>query len=182
MAKIAVIFADGFEDIEAVACVDVLRRASCDVLMTGLDSMQVSSSHAVKILMDTTLENLDEPLDAIVLPGGLPGAENLKNSDLLCDLIRQMHEEGKLIAAICAAPMALERAGITAGVKATCYPGFEKDVASAQMTGARVQRDANIITANGPGSAIEFALEILNAIGKGENAAALKAGMQVYAP
>ena len=182
MPRVAVIFADGFEDIEAIACVDVLRRASCDVIMTGLDTMQVSSSHGIRVSMDTTLDQLTGELDALVLPGGLPGAENLKNSDALCDLVRNTHAAGKVVAAICAAPMVLERAGISTGIKATCYPGFEDQVGSAEMTGARVERDGTVITGNGPGSAIEFALEILNALQLEENSAALRAGMQVYAP
>ena len=182
MARIAVIFADGFEDIEAIATVDVLRRAQCDVVMVGLDAEQVSSSHGVTIIMDTTLAELDGELDAVVLPGGLPGAENLKNSSAVLSLLKETYNKGKIVAAICAAPMALEAAGLMSGVTATCYPGFESSVGSANMTGNRIEQDGRIITGNGPGSAIEFALQIVRAIGKEDTASALKAGMQVYSP
>ena len=182
MTRVAVLFADGFEDIEAIAVVDVLRRGGCEVLMTGVETETVRSSHDVEIKMNTTLTELSGDLDAVVLPGGLPGAENLKNSSSVLDLLKETHKNGNIVAAICAAPMALEAAGLTTGILATCYPGFEKDVASANMTGERVVRDGQIITGNGPGSAIEFALEILRALDKAETADALKAGMQVYAP
>ncbi len=184
MARAAVLFADGFEEIEAIAIVDVLRRAGVEVLMTGLgEASRVTGSHDIELSMDCRIADLDvSELDAVLLPGGMPGAKHLAEDPDVQRLVTDARENDKLIGAICAAPMALAAAGIMDGVRFTCYPGFETQVSSGIHTDSRVERDGRIITARGPGAVIEFALELVHDLVDAETSAQLKSGMQVYAP
>ncbi len=159
---IYVFLADGFEEIEALASVDFLRRAGVEVLTVGVTGDVIFGAHNINVLADVTAESitLDDNLTGIVLPGGMPGAQNLNDSPVVQKAIAYCNEKHKLICAICAAPFVLGRLGLLQGKRATCYPGFE-----GELTGACVQNDAvitddNIITACGPGVAWEFAAAI----------------------
>lgn len=160
--KVAVLFAEGFEEVEALTVVDVLRRAGIEVIMAGLDNEPVRSSHGVVLKIDEPVNKLPVDLDAVILPGGMPGAKNLSESAEVLGLVRQMHEDKKLIAGICAAPaFVFKRAGVLDGRKFTCYPGFESRVDNADFCEDEVVVDGNIITSRGPGTAMAFALKVL---------------------
>ncbi|MBR8465622.1 DJ-1/PfpI family protein [Campylobacter sp. faydin G-140] len=164
MKKVAVMFANGFEEIEAITIVDVLRRADIDVFIVGLDREIVVGVHGISVKVDMLLNQLNtDEFDMIVLPGGLPGATNLAQSKELCEVLRRFDNDGKLIGAICAAPMALGVAGVLKD-SFTCYPGFEMNV-RADKTGfvgdKNVVSDQNIITSAGPATSMIFALEIV---------------------
>lgn len=159
--KAAIILATGFEEIEAIAPLDILRRGDVDASFVGLDSEQISGAHGVSIKADSTLSKYDfSTCDMIVLPGGLPGAEHLANSSELRELLVAQANSGKYCAAICAAPMALAKAGLIKGAY-TCYPGFESNVSSLAPSKEKVVIDGNIITSRGPGTAYDFGLALL---------------------
>ncbi len=184
MAKKAlVILADGFEEIEAVTPIDVLRRAGVDVTVAGLNSKTVTGAHNVRFEADVTLSNYQELPDAVILPGGMPGAKNLGESKQVLDLVKKMDAAKKLIGAICAAPaLALTPAGVLNGKKATCYPGFEKSfTSSVRFSQDRVVVDGNVVTSRGPGTALEFALELVEKLVSREQAESLRAGLLVKA-
>lgn len=168
---IYVFLAQGFEEIEAISVVDVLRRASCEVktVAVGSDNFVVGANK-IKVVADLKKEDMDlSKVSGVVLPGGMPGAVNLLNSPEVLNAIRHCHENKKLIAAICAAPMILGKLNLLEGKKATCYPGFEKELLNSQISDERVCTDGNIITAKGPGVAVEFALKITEyVVGKNE--------------
>ncbi len=174
--KVLVILADGFEEIEAVAPIDILRRAELDVVVAGLNGKIVTGSHGLRVEADTTLAAyLDSP-DAVVLPGGLPGAKNLDESESVKSLLTKMNQEKKLVGAICASPaFALTHSGILNGRKATCYPGFERQFSNTTtFLENRVVVDGNITTSRGPGSAIEFALSLVEQLAGKDKARLLK--------
>ncbi len=158
--------ADGFEEIEALATVDVLRRADVPVLTVGTSGKYIVGAHGVTVEADIDL-NAVEPhkMEGIVLPGGMPGTTNLDENKKVSDLIDFAAENDLWLCAICAAPLILGQKGILAGKKATCYPGFESYLKGAILSNG-VCRDGKIITANGPGAALPFSFEILNALGK----------------
>lgn len=173
--KIAVLFADGFEEIEALSVVDFLRRADIQAEMVSIkDSVDVVGSHGIKLKCDGILSNLKTEIvtdyDGVVLPGGLPGAEHLRDSDSVMALIKQMSEAGKIVAAICAAPIALERAGLTNGKKGTAYPGYNTELSYREFKEDIVVQDGNLITARGPATSIYFALKIIEVL-SGKDAA-----------
>ena len=160
---IYVFLAEGFEEIEALTPVDVLRRGGIDVKTVGLGSKIVIGAHAIPVECDLT-ENeavLDENLEGIVLPGGMPGTLNLEKSSVVNNFIDYAVENNLLVSAICAAPSILGHKGLLNGRCATCYPGFEKDLTGASVKEASVVKDGNFITAKGPGAASDFAFEIL---------------------
>ena len=162
MSKILIPLAPGFEEIEAVTNIDVLRRAGLDVITAGVDSKQIKGDHGIKVEADTTIEEVDpDDLSAVVLPGGMPGAANLRDSGRLLKIIRDINEKGGLCAAVCAAPIVLDAAGILEGKNATSYPGFDEEMPSCNYREDRVVIDDNIITGRGPGVAMEFALTIV---------------------
>ena len=181
--RVAVLLAPGFEDIEAVTTIDVLRRADLPVSVTGVGGSAdglVCSSHGLSLKVDCQIEDLPtDALEMVVFPGGLPGASNLVDSKAACQLARLVVERGGWAAAICAAPIALSAAGLLEGVEYTCYPSFEKKIAAGTYTGARVQTSKKIITACGPGASLEFAFAILKALGKEEESNALRKEMLV---
>ena len=162
MKKVMVPLAEGFEEIEAITNIDVLKRAGIEVITAGLGNKEIEGDHGLKIETDLLLEEVNlEELEAIVLPGGIPGAENLRNSDKLLWLISELNARESLVAAICAAPMVLDKAGVLKDKKATSYPGFDKEMPSSEYVEERVVRDHNVITGRGPGVAMEFALEVV---------------------
>lgn len=165
--KVLVVLADGFEETEAVAPVDVLRRLEFDVLLAGLDSELVRGSHGIVVKADAKLEAVKpEDFDGLFLPGGMPGSNNLRNSDAVMEAVRKIFAKGGIVSAICAAPIALARAGVLEGRKATAYPGSDDKLDGAIYTGERVERDGALVTGKGAGTAFEFAAELAVALGK----------------
>ncbi len=163
MKKIAVHLAEGFEEIEAVSIIDVLRRAEFEVLIVSItETIEVTGSHGIKIFADKLFSNVDyELLDMIVLPGGMPGATNLNEHIGLREQILNFNESKKYLAAICAAPLVFGNLGILKDKEATCYPGFENQLHGAIATGENIDVAENIITGKGAGVAIDFALKIV---------------------
>ena len=183
MSKVLIPLAAGFEEIEAVTNIDVLRRASIEVVTVSLDSLDVMGDHDIPIIADKRIDqvNIDE-FDAIVLPGGMPGAGNLRDNAKVLEYVRKIDEKGGLVAAICAAPMVLEAADLLEGKNATSYPGFAKEMQSCNYKEDRVVIDGNIITARGPGVAMEFALTIVEYLRDKEYADDLRDSMIVEKP
>ncbi len=181
MAKqILVPLADGFEEIEAMTIIDVLRRAGLEVTVAGLAKKETHGAHGVKVLADTTLgEVKGRNFDAVVLPGGMPGSERLAGSEDIKALVKRHAAAGKITAAICAAPWALGASGVLAGKKVTCYPGFEEKLTSALPQKDRVVVDGPIITSRGPGTALEFALKLVEVLVNSKMAGELRSGMLV---
>ncbi|NLO45182.1 MAG: DJ-1/PfpI family protein [Clostridiales bacterium] len=168
---IYVLLAEGFEEIEAVAPIDILRRAEIPVVTVGVGGKTITGAHGIPIVCDDVAGNADcSKMSGIVLPGGLKGSHNLEDSFEVQSLLDCAARDGKLISAICAAPFVLGKKGLLKGKRATCYPGFEKDLHGAFPTGEDVCRDGNIITGKAAGVAVEFALEIA-AFFKGEECA-----------
>ena len=171
MKKIAVFLADGFEEVEALTPVDILRRGGYEVVTVsvkdkaGEEALLVESSHAIGVMADLCIEDLDfDSLDMILLPGGMPGTKNLEKCKTLIEQIRAFDEQKKYIAAICAAPSILGNMGILAGKKAVSYPSFEEFLSGAEVPQTEVAVDGHIITGRGMGCAIPFALTIVETI------------------
>lgn len=159
---------DRFEDIEAFAVIDILRRADIPLTTVGINKFDIVSRSGLTVkadIIDTELDFSD--IDGIILPGG-PGTKNLEKSEIMKKALRCSAEKGGLIAAICAAPSILGHEGLLKGRKATCFPGFENELYGALITDKSVVTDGNIITAKGAGVTVEFALEIVNYL-LGEN-------------
>ena len=155
--------AEGFEEVEALTVVDLLRRAGREALLVSVTGGKlVAGAHGIKVEADLLFEAADySQCEMIVLPGGMPGTENLAAHGGLCDKIKEFNEKGRLIAAICAAPMVLGGLGLLEGRKATIYPGMEKFLKSASHGEGRVVTDGNIITSMAPGTAMEFGLALV---------------------
>jgi protein deglycase len=159
MATALVLLAEGFEEIEAVTIVDVLRRGEVAVTTASLGGKHVKGSHEISIEADALLDAVNvEDFDALVLPGG-PGAKTLREDARAQASIQRAAQLGKLVAAVCAAPTALEAAGVLNGVRATAYPGHK--LPSAEQVEARVVEDGNIVTSRGPGTTMAFALRLV---------------------
>lgn len=159
-------FAEGTEEIEFVTILDLLRRSSIDAVSVSITGKtEVTGAHGITIETDTTFENADyDKCDMIVLPGGMPGTLHMAEHEGLASVIKSFNKSGKGLAAICAAPMVFARCGILSGKKAVIYPGMEEYLRDAKVSSARVQTDGNIITSQGPGTAMEFALEIVRTV------------------
>ncbi len=172
MSKAVIVLAEGFEEIEAVTPIDVLRRAEVEAVVVGLKAKKVKGSHGITLTADKKLSEVKGEIDGLVLPGGLPGAENLAASKPLTEMIREMNEAGKIVAAICASPAyVLAPAGVLDGKHATGYPGTQdRFPESATYFEDPVVRDANVITSRGPGTALEFSLKIAQALAGTEKA------------
>lgn len=177
---IYVFLANGFEEIEALSVVDILRRAGIETKTVGIGSIGTVRG-ANGIIVDTDEKDCAVDMgqiDGIVLPGGMPGAENLYESSTVRETVNYCAENGKLICAICAAPIILGRLGLLDGKEAICYPGFEKELKGAKISEKYVCKDGNIITAKGPGAALDFAFEIVNYLKGSEKVKNLKKSMQ----
>ena len=183
MKTIFVFLAEGFEDIEALTPVDVLRRAGLSVqTVSVMDEQVVAGAHGVPVLADKMFAEINpEDAEMILLPGGLPGATNLDAHEGLSHLILDFAEADKPLAAICAAPLVLGNRGLLQGKKATCYPGFETYLQGAEYTAALVEKDGNIITGKGPGAAMEFAFAIVEKYCGMDKVNELKQGMMIQA-
>ena len=166
MKKIAVLFAEGFEESEALTIVDVLRRAQLDAGIVGVAAAEITGAHGIAVQADQLLADLKaEETDMVVVPGGYGGVDAMLNSAETLELIRKMNAAGKWIAAICAGPRVLDKAGILNGRNFTCYPGQEKFILSGQYQPAIVVRDGNLITSPGPATCYAFAYALVNALG-----------------
>ena len=176
MKKVAVLFHDGFEELEALSVVDVMRRAKIECMMVGMDKLEVSSCHQIKVIMDRIFDQTIETYDAIVIPGGLPGATNLRDDSRVIDIVQKFNESNKIIGAICAGPIVLEKAGVIKDKTVTCFPGIEPQLYSANYQEALVLKDQNIITGKGPAAALAFAYLLLDALNG--NSEEIKDGMQ----
>lgn len=165
MKKIAVLFEEGYEEVEALTPVDILRRANVHVDLVGMNSDMVTSSHQITIKMDKVFDDSIFEYDGIVLPGGMPGSTNLRDDDRVIDIVKDFHKKGKLVAAICAGPIALGKAGVLEGKVCTCSPGFEDQLTGGNYQEAIVQIDGHIITGKGPAAALEFGYSILEYLG-----------------
>lgn len=163
---IYVFLADGFEEIEAIIPIDLLRRANKNVVTVGVTGKVVVGSHNIPITADITLDNmqLNSALEMIVLPGGMPGTLNEEASKQVQEAITYCTEQNRYIAAICAAPSILGHRGLLKGKKAVCYPGFEQALQGAEVCKESVVVDGNIITARGAGVAIPFALSLITVL------------------
>ena len=177
---IYVFLAEGFEEIEALAPVDILRRAGKDVRMIGVGGKTVRGSHGIPVVCDDVIDAValsDKP-EAVILPGGMPGTNNLECNDTVRDFVRDAYADGRLVCAICAAPSVPGHMGLLEGRKATCFPGFEQALLGADVTGESVCRDGNIVTAKGAGVALEFGFAIVQALCGADAAEKLRVSMQ----
>lgn len=160
-----VLLGTGFEEMEAIAPIDLLRRAGIGVITVGLNGQTIRGSHNIPITADITIEQMDlSDLEMLVLPGGLGGVRSIKACPKAMDAICQTHARGKFVAAICAAPTILASLHITDGIPAVCYPGCEEEMGTAQMQQAACLRHRNIITGTSAGCAVPFALELISAL------------------
>ena len=159
--------ADGFEEIEALYTLDLLRRANIDVKTVGVGGIYVTGSHNITVKADLLIDELDvSDCEGVILPGGMPGTTNLYDCEKVIELVRKCADEKKLVCAICAAPLILGRLGLLEGKRAVCFPGFEAHLAGATLPddGARVVCDGKVITAKGMGVALEFGLALVRAL------------------
>ncbi len=172
MKKIAVHLAEGFEEIEAISIIDVLRRADFNVEVVSVTkTLEVSGAHDISVKADILFEDLDYSIvDMIVLPGGMPGTRNLQAHKGLEKQILNFHDSGKPLGAICAAPVVLGNLNLLEGKTVTCYPGFEKELKGAEVTANYVEQSGTIVTGKGAGVAIDFALKIVEML-EGKNLA-----------
>lgn len=171
--------ADGFEIIEALAPVDMLRRAKLDVKTVGVTGKTVASSCGVEVTADITIDEFAYTnVDAVILPGGMPGTLNLENNSIVQETIDKANKDNVLICAICAAPSILGHKGLLTGKKAIAFPGFEKDLAGAEISAEYVAVDGNFVTAKGAGVATEFGLKIVELLTDRETADHIKETIQ----
>ena len=172
---IYVFFANGFEEVEAVATVDMLRRAELEVCTVGVGGVKVAGAHG--IVTDCDLADT-QALEAVVLPGGMPGTLNLEKSQVVQQFIDYAVAHGKLVAAICAAPSILGHKGLLEGKEATCFPGMEQELYGAKLSDRFVCGDGQFITGRGAGVAIDFGLAIAAEFAGQAKADAIRASLQ----
>ena len=179
--KVLVPIADGTEEIEAVCIIDVLRRAGADVVVASVGALQITASRGVRIVADRRItECMEDTFDLIVLPGGIPGAEHLRDSSELKALLERQKDENRYYGAICASPaVVLEAHGLLEGTRATAHPNFMDQLAPGSADSARVVADGRCVTSRGPGTALEFALELVSLLFGQEHAEAVAAPMVV---
>lgn len=180
MKRIVVPISKGFEEIECISIIDVCRRAGIEVLIASLDEILVQGANGIKIEANCLLKDIDsKDFDMIVLPGGLPNAYTLAENEKVLSLLKEFKEDKKEVAAICAAPLALFKAGVL-NENYTCYPSFEKEIKSQGYTkDKKVVVDGRVITSRGPGTAICFGLEIVKTLCKEEVYRNVKEGLLV---
>lgn len=178
---VAVFFANGYEEIEALTVVDLTRRAGIETWMVSITGeRKVTGSHGIEVSMDKTLEEVDfNGVEMIVLPGGMPGTLNLEACELLMEKVREFDKAGKYISAICAAPTVFGHLGLLKGKKACCYPGMEDGLEGAEVTYDSIAVAEHILTSRGMGTAIDFGLQIIAQF-RGKDAADEMAKKIVY--
>ena len=173
-------FANGFEEVEAITPVDYLKRAGIDVVTVGVGSTDIVGTHGIVLkcdIQDSELSSFGDT-DGIILPGGMPGTINLENNTTVQNFIDYCADNGKMIAAICAAPSVLGHKGLLDNKNATCFPGFESELGNAVVSDKFAVRDGNIITAKGAGAASEFAFEIIAYLDSREKADSIRKTVQ----
>ncbi len=172
--------ADGFEECEALAPLDILRRGGIDIKTVGIGGEFIRGTHDITVKADISENDvsLNGNLEAVILPGGMPGTNNLEKNTTVRNAVEYANQNGKLICAICAAPKILGSMGLLEGKNATCFPGFEKDLMGAEISKDFIIKDGNIITAKGAGVALEFGFEILAALKSTETSQDLAKQMQ----
>ena len=177
MSKVCVLLAEGFEEIEALTVSDIMRRAdvSCD-LVSMSETKVVKSSHGVIVEADKIFDE-DMECDLVVIPGGMPGATNLRNDERVIRFVKKQNKEDKFVAAICAGPIVLGKAGLTEGRNITSYPGYEDELPNCEYVEEAVVVDKNIITSRGPATAMAFAYKLLEVLGYGNKVEAISSGM-----
>lgn len=181
MARVLVPLAQGCEELEAVTIIDLLRRAKIEVVTASLTDGPVVASRGVKLIPDSSLDEAAAlPFDMIVLPGGLPGADHLRDDSRVQDLLKRAAAAGKFTAAICAAPKALARAGLLRGKRATSYPGSlsESELDGIDYCDDPVVRDGYVVTSRGPGTAMDFALALIELLADNATRQQVEAGLQ----
>ncbi len=181
MSTVIVPLAQGCEELEAVTVIDLLRRAGIEVITAGLDDQPVTASRGTRLLADVTLDAaLGRDYDMVVLPGGQPGADNLDRDMRIRDLLQRMNREGKYTAAICAAPKVLASAGLLAGKHATGFPGVLEKLAlnNVQLSTRAVVTDGKLVTSRGPGTAMDFALELIELLAGKDKRVQVEAALQ----
>ncbi|MBE6671031.1 MAG: DJ-1/PfpI family protein [Ruminococcaceae bacterium] len=171
-----IFLADGFEEIEALTPIDMLRRADIAITSVSINETEVvTGAHGIKVVADRTIDNTPvEDIDMVILPGGLPGADNLRANSKVQSFIDKAYAEDKYLCAICAAPRILGEKGILSGKKATCYPGFEKYLEGAEILKDGCVTDGKVITAMGMGKSIDFSLAIIKALKNADTAEKIK--------
>lgn len=171
---VVLFLADGFEEIEALTPLDLLRRVGIEVVTVGVGSRRITGAHGITVMADTdTLPEGD--IDMVILPGGMPGAANLDASPAVADALARTHATGGYLCAICAAPMVLGHQGYLVGKRAICFPGFEGELTGAVVDpDAFVVRDGNVITAKGMGAALNFGLTLVSVLRDEPTAKALR--------
>ena len=162
MSRVNIFFATGFEEVEALTVVDILRRTGIETDMVSVTGeLMVTGSHGITVQMDKLFEEIDDSAEMLVLPGGVPGTPNLKAHQGLADMITRYNEAGKYLAAICAAPTVYGDMGLLVGRHATCYPGMEDSLLGAEVLTDAVVVDGHFITSRGLGTAIDFGLALV---------------------
>lgn len=180
--KVFAFFAEGYEEIEGLTVIDILRRADIEVDMVSVtDDLMVTGAHGIKVAMDKTIAEINfNEGDMIFLPGGIPGTPNLAKCEVLVNNILKYNEEGKRLAAVCAAPSVYGNLGLLEGKKATCYPGFENELKGATVVEDKVVTDGNITTSRGMGTSMDLGLEIVKIYKGGDFADDLGRKIQYY--
>lgn len=175
-----IILGKGFEPVEAIAPCDILRRGGVDVKLAGIGGKTVEAAHGVTVAADCTVEEIDQnALEMIVLPGGLGGVESILGCAAALDAVKRAWDGGKYVAAICAGPTVLAKLGITAGRRATCYPGCETQMPGTEYTPVQAQQDGKLITGQAPGASFAFGLKMLAALRGEQTAADVAEGMVI---
>lgn len=180
MTQILMPLATGFEETEAVAVVDVLRRAKIEVVMASVSDLVVVSARQIRIVADAFLDDINpDEIDGIILPGGEPGTTNLEANSRVTDLVKYFAGQGKLVAAICAAPRILNRLGVLKGIRATSFPETRDSMDTVDFVEDSVVQDGNFITSRGAGTSLEFGISIVRYFQGAENAQKLAARMLI---
>ena len=176
---VLVFLANGFEEIEALATVDILRRAELDVTTVGIGGRLIRGAHGIAVVADVEESAFSMAgVDAIVLPGGLPGTLNLEKSDVVQSVIDYAVEHDLVIGAICAAPSILGHKGLLEGKRAICFPGYEQELTGASIANEVAVADGNFVTGKGAGSAVAFALKLVELLTTAQDAKRLEASLQ----
>lgn len=172
MKQAVMLFAEGYEEVEALMTVDILMRGGVDIKLVSItDDMQVAGSHGITVGMDMTMKQVDfDEQDAVIIPGGMPGTKNLGECEAVTETLKNANVAGKIVGAICAAPSVLGTCGILEGKKATCYPGFEDMLTGAEFVDEMAVTDGNVVTSRGLGTAMEFGFALLELLVSKEKA------------
>ncbi|MDP4144780.1 MAG: DJ-1/PfpI family protein [Bacillota bacterium] len=180
MKKVLLFLAEGFEEIEALTVVDVLRRASITCDTCSIKDTEVTGAHGITVKADKLIEDINKAdYDVVVLPGGMPGSTNLRDNEKVINIVKEFYSSGKLVSAICAAPIVLAKAGILEDKKVTSYPGFQPELGACSYSEELVVQDGNLLTSRGPATALYFAYKLVENIKGQEEAANLREGMLV---